>query len=63
MDVAGLAATLLSARSQAMTTDVRMSVLKKAIDTQGAAASALVEKSSLPLATSGRVGTLVNTYA
>ncbi len=61
MDVAALAQTILSARAGASQTDVQVSMLKKAMDTESAAMTTLVD--SLPLATSGNLGRNVNTYA
>ena len=40
-----------------------MSILKKTMDTQTAAAAQLIDSMSLPLATEGSLGTNVNTYA
>lgn len=63
MEVASLAAALVSARSATQMQDVQVGLLKKAVDTQAAAAATLIDKMALPLATEGRLGTLVNTYA
>lgn len=63
MDVAALAQTILSSRTAAAYQDAQVSLLKKTMDTQADNASRLLESMSLPLATEGRLGTLVNTYA
>lgn len=63
MDVAALAQTILSGRTVAAYQDAQVSLLKKSMDTQQAAASKLLQSMSLPLATEGALGTQVNTYA
>ncbi|WP_168583233.1 YjfB family protein [Gephyromycinifex aptenodytis] len=63
MDVAALAQTILSSRTAAAYQDAQVSLLKKSMDTQQAAASKLIESMSLPLASEGPLGTQVNTYA
>ena len=63
MDVAALAQTILSSRTAAALQDAQVSVLKKTMDTQTAAAAQLIDSMSLPLATDGSLGTNVNTYA
>ena len=63
MDVAALAQTLLSSRSAAAREDAQVSMLKKTMDAQAAAAGKLIDAMSLPLATDGPLGTRVNTYA
>ncbi len=63
MDVAALAQTLLSARTDQAVGDAQISLLKKAMTTQAAAATKLLDSLSLPLASEGSVGRNVNTYA
>ncbi|MDO5627646.1 MAG: YjfB family protein [Mobilicoccus sp.] len=63
MDVAALAQTILSSRTAATYSDAQVSILKKTMDTQEAAATKLLETMSLPLATEGSLGRNVNTYA
>ncbi len=63
MDVAALAQTILSSRTAAALQDAQVSILKKTMDTQTAAAAQLIDSMSLPLATEGSLGTNVNTYA
>lgn len=63
MDVAALAQTILSSRTAAAYQDAQVSMLKKTMDTQKAAASQLLETMTLPLATDGNLGRNVNTYA
>ncbi len=63
MDVAALAQTILSQRTAATYQDAQVSMLKKAMDTESAAVSKLVDSMSLPLATEGALGRNVNTYA
>ncbi len=63
MDVAALAQTILSSRTAAALQDAQVSILKKTMDTQTAAAAQLIDSMSLPLATDGSLGTNVNTYA
>ena len=43
--------------------DAQISLLKKAMDTEGAAAMKLLDSLALPLATEGSLGRNVNTYA
>lgn len=63
MDVAALAQTILSSRTAAALQDAQVSMLKKTMDTQAAAATQLIDSMALPLATEGSLGTKVNTYA
>lgn len=63
MDVAALAQTILSSRTAVAYQDAQVSLLKKSMDTQQATADKLLQGMSLPLATEGRLGTMVNTYA
>lgn len=63
MDVAALAANLLGMRSAAVAQDAQVSLLKKAMDTEGAAATKLLDSLALPLATEGSLGRNINTYA
>ncbi|MBW3084887.1 hypothetical protein KEM60_01077 [Austwickia sp. TVS 96-490-7B] len=62
MDVAALAQSVLGSRADAAMADAQISVLKKAMDTQGAAATKLLDSLALPLATEGALGRHVNTY-
>ena len=62
MDVA-LAQTILSSRSAAAYQDAQVSMLRKTMDTEKAAASALLDSMPMPLATEGSLGRHVNTYA
>ena len=63
MDVAALAQTILSSRTATALQDAQVSILKKTMDTQAAAALQLNDSMALPLATEGSLGTNVNTYA
>lgn len=63
MDVAALAQTLITGRTQAAYQDAQVGLLKKSLDAQTSAASQLIDSMSLPLATEGAKGTHVNTYA
>lgn len=63
MDVAALAQTILSTRNASAYQDAQVSILKKTMDTQEAAATKLLESMTLPLATDGNLGRNVNTYA
>ncbi len=63
MDVAALAQTILSSRTATALQDAQVSILKKTMDTQAAAAVQLIDSMALPLATEGSLGTNVNTYA
>lgn len=63
MDVAALAQTLLTGRTQAAYQDAQVGLLKKAMDTETTAAAQLIDSMSLPLASEGPKGTNVNTYA
>lgn len=63
MDVAALAQTILSSRTATALQDAQVSILKKTMDTQAAAAVQLIDPMALPLATEGSLGTNVNTYA
>lgn len=62
MDVLAVAAGLVGARSAAVAQDAHVSLLKKAMDTEGAAAMKLLDSLALPLATEGSLGRNVNTY-
>ena len=62
MDVAALAASLMGTRAAAVAQDAQISVLKKAMDSEGAAATKLLDSLALPLATEGSLGRNVNTY-
>lgn len=62
MDVAAVAASLLGMRSAAVAQEAQMSVLKKAMDVEGTAATKLLDSLSLPLVTEGNLGRNVNTY-
>ena len=63
MDVAAMAASLLGMRSAAVAQEAQISVLKKAMNAEGAAATKLLDSLALPLATEGSLGRNVNTYA
>ena len=63
MEVLGTAASLLGMRSAAVAQDAQISLLKKAMDTEGAAAMKLLDSLALPLASEGSLGRNVNTYA
>lgn len=63
MDVAALAQTLISSRTDAAVADAQVGLLKKAMQSQEAAATKLLDSLALPLATEGSLGRNVNTYA
>lgn len=63
MDVVALAQSVLTGRTQAAAQDAQVSLLKKSLDAQEGAAMRLIDSMSLPLATEGPKGTLVNVYA
>lgn len=63
MDVAALAQTILMNRNAAAMQDAQVSLLKKTMDTQSAAAAQLIDSMAMPLATEGSVGRNFNTYA
>ncbi len=63
MDVALIAQTLLNTRTEQAVGDAQISLLKKAMNTQEAAATKLLDSLALPLATEGSLGRNVNTYA
>ncbi len=63
MDVAALAQTILDGRTATAYQEGQVSLLKKTMDTQSAAATKLLDSMSLPLAADGSLGTKVNTYA
>lgn len=62
MDVASLAQTVLSARTDQAMGDAQVSLLKRAIKTEGAAVTKMLDSLSLPLATEGSLGRNVHTY-
>lgn len=63
MDVAAMAQSILGSRTATALQDAQVSMLKKTMDSQAAAAAKLIDSMSLPLATEGSRGTKVNTYA
>lgn len=63
MDVAALAQTILMSRTASAMRDAHVSLLKKTMDTQSAAAGQLIDAMSVPLATEGSLGRNVDTYA
>lgn len=63
MDVAALAQTVISSQAGTAATDAQVSVLKKAMNHEEAAAARLLDSLALPLATEGNLGRNVNTYA
>ncbi|QQS01503.1 MAG: YjfB family protein [Austwickia sp.] len=62
MDVLAMTASVLGMRSAAAAQDAQVSLLKKAMDTEGAAAAKLLDSLALPLATEGALGRNINTY-
>ncbi len=62
MDGLAIAASVLGMRSAVAAQDAQISVLKKAMNAEGAAAAKLLDSLALPLATEGSLGRHVNTY-